>query len=178
MSSTESSGFGRTRLMAPSAPLGSAFGGAVLPRNFSTKIVNFLFSHEFGPKMAKKISKKKNPGKISKIFFSIFPNFFSIDIILRECRLRTYHDPRSNRFGDIACDTHPDRQTDRQTQSGIYYIGRFWFSICWFLDKRRIFAPVRAWQQKSSITLLTYVIFFNLVVISLSNPPPRSNPTN
>ena len=41
--------------------------------------------------MAKKKKKKsqKNPGKFRKFFFSIFPKFFSIEIILRECRLRT-----------------------------------------------------------------------------------------
>ena len=70
-----------TRLMAPSAPLGSAFGG--VGSNFYTKIVKILFLHDFGPKVAKKKS-----GKISKFFFSNFPKFFSVEIFHMVCRLR------------------------------------------------------------------------------------------
>ena len=59
--------------MAPSAPLGSAFG------------VGVLIS---GQKMAKKNFEKIRE-KFRKIFFSIFSKFFSIEIIPGERRLRT-----------------------------------------------------------------------------------------
>ena len=55
--------FLKTRLMAPSAPLGSAFSGGGL--------------------------KKKKNWENFEFFFLIFPKFFSIEIILRQRRLRT-----------------------------------------------------------------------------------------
>ena len=50
-----------------------------------------LHLHNFGPKSAKKIF-QKNPGKVSNFFFFFFDfseKFFLIEIIIRECRLRT-----------------------------------------------------------------------------------------
>ena len=84
--------------MASSAPLGSAFDvGVLIP----------------GQKMAKKKFRKIS-GKISKIFFSIFSKFFSIEIILRECRLRTQNFMTVGQtvwaVGELT-----DRQTDKRT---------------------------------------------------------------
>ena len=60
--------FGTTRLMAPSAPLGSAFGGGALKKFI--KIVKKLFLHDFGPKNGKKFFSKK-----SRKNFEFFPGF-------------------------------------------------------------------------------------------------------
>ena len=66
--------FMETRLMAPSAPLGSAFGG--VGSNFCTKIVKILFLHEFGPKNGEKKFFKKIREKFRKFFFFRFFRFF------------------------------------------------------------------------------------------------------
>ena len=120
--------------MAPSATLGSAFG------------VGVLIS---GQKMAKKYF-QKNSGKISKFFFSIFPKFFSIEIIPREHRLRTQNFMTVGQTVSAV-----DELTDRQTQSPIYYIDVF-------LDKIWIFAQVCA-------TVHIIICFENSVNNSLDN---------
>ena len=72
--------FDRTRLMAPSAPLGSAFGGGALEK-FHENCQNIAFTW-FRAKNWRK--------KISKFFFSIFPKFFSVEIFHMVCRLRIW----------------------------------------------------------------------------------------
>ena len=64
--------------------LGWAFGRGAVKNCIKIVIIEFI--HDFGSKSAG----KKNSGKISKFFFSIFRNFFAIEIILGERRLRTY----------------------------------------------------------------------------------------
>lgn len=69
----------------------------------------------FGRLQARPLAMKKKSGKISKFFSSIFPKFFSIEIILRECRLIThtkFHDPRSSGSGDTGADGRTDRRTN------------------------------------------------------------------
>ena len=65
-------------------------------RRVCIKVLEIFYFYNFGPKRAEKNSKKKK--KSGKNFEMFFPNFFSIEIIVRECRLRTQNDRRSSRL--------------------------------------------------------------------------------
>ena len=88
---------------------------------------------------------KSSPdGAFGSVLFSIFPNFFAIEILPIKCRLCTQNfiTLRSNRY---SC-RWADIPTDRQTQSAIYYIDehvnfvqnvtfKIWFLKCEFRQK-------------------------------------------
>ena len=136
--------------MAPSAPRGSAFG------------VGVLIS---GQKMAKKFF-RKNPGKISKFFFSIFPKFFSIEIIPRERRLRTQNfmtvGQTVSAVGELT-----DRQTDRF--ANLLYrctkiVGNF--SDVWFSLQRMNQTFLHFYVFISNINSGLILIILNLCVLT------------
>ena len=106
----------KTRLTAPSAPLGSAFGGGELEK-FQEILSKSHFTWFRVKKWRKKIFKKIR--EKFRNFFSIFPKFFSVEIFHIMCRLCIQS------FMILRL-TVPEIQgvTNRQTDLGIYYICR------------------------------------------------------